>query len=60
MSADGRIIRITDEGPGLKEGGSKWGHGMGLVITRELIAKMGASMMAANRLEGGLEITITL
>ncbi|MBQ9184504.1 MAG: hypothetical protein IJ151_01365 [Bacteroidales bacterium] len=55
-----RKIYIIDEGPGLKEGVKEWGHGLGLVITRELLAKMGASMTAQNRPEGGLEITIRL
>ncbi len=55
-----RQISILDEGPGMQEGASEWGHGLGLVITRELLDKMGADMKAVNRPEGGLEITITL
>ncbi|MBP5571108.1 MAG: hypothetical protein J6X39_00325 [Bacteroidales bacterium] len=60
LSAEGRRITITDQGPGMKEGATGWGHGLGLVITRELLEKMGAKMTALNRPEGGLEITITL
>ena len=60
ISTRGRQIIITDEGPGLKEGAPGWGHGPGLVITRELLEKMGAFMDERNRPEGGLEITITL
>ena len=52
--------RATDEGPGLREGDKAWGHGLGLVITRELLDKMGAGLRMQNRPEGGLEITIDL
>ena len=52
-------ISILDEGPGMTSD-TEWGHGLGLVITRELLEKMGASMEMHNRPEGGLEITITL
>lgn len=60
LGAEGRRIRITDEGPGLKEGSTKWGHGLGLVITRELLEKLGVAISMNNRPEGGLEITIDL
>lgn len=50
---------ITDEGPGMKAE-TEWGHGLGLVITRELLEKMGARMDTHNRPGGGLEITIHL
>ena len=60
LKARGRRITIADEGPGLEEGNSHWGHGLGLVITRELLDKLGASMQMQNRPEGGLEITIDL
>lgn len=60
LKARGRDIVIVDEGPGMKEGGSGWGHGLGLVITRELLEKMGASMTPRNLPERGLEITINL
>ena len=60
LKARGREIIIVDEGPGMKEGGSGWGHGLGLVITRELLEKMGASMTPRNLPERGLEITINL
>ena len=60
LKADGRRITITDEGPGMKEGDHAWGHGLGLVITRELLDKMGAAMRHRNLPRGGLEITIDL
>ena len=44
----------------MKEGDAHWGHGLGLVITRELLDKLNASMEMRNRPEGGLEITINL
>ena len=59
LARDERIT-ITDEGPGLKEGNPQWGHGLGLVITRELLEKLGAAMEMHNRPEKGLEITIDL
>ena len=52
-------ITVTDEGPGLKAD-AEWGHGLGLVITRELLDKMGAVLEMHNRPEGGLEISIRL
>lgn len=52
-------ISIMDQGPGMKDE-TEWGHGLGLVITRELLGKMGAGMESRNRPEGGLEITIHL
>ena len=60
LQVRGERITITDRGPGLKEGNALWGHGLGLVITRELLDKLGASIQMHNRLEGGLEITIDL
>lgn len=60
LKARGTRITIADEGPGLKEGTRAWGHGLGLVITRELLEKMGASLQMENRPEGGLEIRIDL
>lgn len=60
LSARGNSIVLADEGPGLQEGDRQWGHGLGLVITRELLDKMGATMHMQNRPEGGLEITIDL
>lgn len=60
LSARARRIIITDKGPGMKDSGKQWNHGLGLVITRELLDKMGASMEFRNRPEGGLEITISL
>jgi ligand-binding sensor domain-containing protein/signal transduction histidine kinase len=60
MRAHGKRILIADEGPGLQESGAGWGHGLGLVITRELLDKLGARMEMNNRPEGGLEITIDL
>ena len=60
LSARGRRIVLADEGPGLQGDARQWGHGLGLVITRELLDKMGADMHMQNRPEGGLEITIDL
>ncbi|MBQ9410511.1 MAG: hypothetical protein IJU21_02755, partial [Bacteroidales bacterium] len=60
LRAEASKIIISDDGPGMKDAKTGWGHGLGLVITRELLDKMGASMEAQNRPEGGLEITITL
>ena len=60
LSARDRQIVITDRGPGIKENSTAWGHGLGLVITRDLLNKMGASMTPRNRPEGGLEITLNL
>ena len=51
---------IADNGPGLKEGDAHWGHGLGHMITRKLLDKLGAQMTMNNRPEGGLEITIDL
>ena len=59
LKARERTITITDEGPGKKEG-SAWGHGLGLVITHELLGKMDATMQARNLPGKGLEITIHL
>ena len=55
-----RRIVIIDNGPGMQEGNTLWGHGLGLVITRELLEKMGAGLEMTNRPEGGLQITIDL
>ena len=60
LRARGTQITITDEGPGLQQGSTGWGHGLGLTITRELLDKLGASIQMHNRPEGGLEITIDL
>lgn len=58
----GKII-IADHGPGM-DGETlrtlhRPGH-LGLVITRELLEKMGASLSARNLPEGGCEVTVTL
>jgi signal transduction histidine kinase len=60
LQARERRIIIADEGPGLKEMDKQWSHGLGLVITRELLDKLGASMKMRNRPEGGLETSIDL
>ena len=60
LHARGTTLRITDEGPGLQKGKKQFGHGLGLVITRELLDKMGATLNMQNRPHGGLEITIDL
>lgn len=59
LKAREESITITDEGPGMKED-TAWGHGLGLIITRELLEKMGATMKTRNLPEKGLEITIDL
>ncbi len=59
LNAQGTQIRITDQGPGMKAD-TEWGHGLGLVLTRELLEKMGASLSSLNLLGEGLEITIQL
>ena len=60
LRARGERITVTDEGPGLQGADAHWGHGLGLIITRELLDKLGATMQMHNRPEGGLEITIDL
>ena len=55
-----RRIVIIDNGPGLREEAPEWGHGLGLVIARELLDKLSAEMEMKNRPEGGLQITIDL
>ncbi len=55
-----RTITILDNGPGLREGATTWGHGLGLVITRELVDKLGATLHLQNRPSGGLETSIDL
>ena len=55
-----RRIVIIDNGPGLREEAPEWGHGLGLVIARELLDKLSAGMEMKNRPEGGLQITIDL
>ena len=55
-----RQIVIIDNGLGLREEAPEWGHGLGLVITRELLDKLCARMEMHNRPEGGLQITIDL
>ena len=56
-------IIISDQGPGMPadtlKALSRPGH-LGLVITRELLEKMGASLTAHNLPEGGCELTIHL
>ena len=60
LQARGKTITIADNGPGLRESDPGWGHGLGLVITRELIGKLKARIEMHNRPEGGLKITIDL
>ena len=55
-----RQIVIIDNGLGLQEEAPEWGHGLGLVIARELLDKLSAGMEMKNRPEGGLQITIDL
>ena len=60
LKARGKRITIADEGPGIQKENASWGHGLGLVITRELLDKLGATIDMHNRPERGLEITIDL
>ena len=60
LKARGKQIFIMDKGPGIKDASVGYGHGLGLVITRELLEKMGATMEARNLPEGGLEIMLNL
>ena len=60
LQAREKRITLADEGPGLQDSEAQWGHGLGLVITRELLDKLGAAMQMHNRPEKGLEITIDL
>ena len=60
LQARGKRITIADNGPGIHDDDAHWGHGLGLVITSELLDKLGASIDMHNRPEGGLEITIDL
>lgn len=60
LRARGKQITISDEGPGLQEGNPHWGHGLGLVVTRELLDKLGATMQMSQRPEGGLELSVNL
>ena len=55
-----RQIVIIDNGLGLREEAPEWGHGLGLVIARELLDKLSARMEMKNRPEGGLQTTIDL
>lgn len=55
-----RQIVIIDNGLGLREEAPEWGHGLGLVIARELLDKLSARMEMKNRPEGGLQTTINL
>ena len=61
-ASHGRIV-ITDRGPGMDPETlrtlSRPGH-LGLMITRELLDKLGGSLSARNLPEGGCEVTIHL
>ena len=63
LLASAEAIVISDRGPGMDAGTlqtlSRPGH-LGLVITRELLEKLGASLSARNLPDGGCEITIHL
>lgn len=63
IKAVGCDISISDQGPGMDEETmkslSRPGH-LGLVITRELLDKLGASLQARNLPGGGCEMTIHL
>ena len=63
LTADSSRIVVSDKGPGMDpetlQKLSRPGH-LGLLITRELLDKLGASLSARNLPEGGCEITIHL
>ena len=63
VQASADHITVSDKGPGMPQevlqSLSRPGH-LGLVITRELLEKLGATLSARNLPEGGCEITIHL
>ena len=62
VEVSGRCISVIDQGPGMDQAVvnslSKPGH-LGLVITKELLDKLGCSLSALNLPEGGCQMTIT-
>ena len=62
ITASGRALSFRDQGPGMDQAVvnslSKPGH-LGLVITKELLDKLGCSLSAQNLPEGGCQMTIT-
>ncbi|MBD3617257.1 MAG: cyclic nucleotide-binding domain-containing protein [Gracilimonas sp.] len=68
-------VKISDSGPGIpdeimphifepnfttKNQGAKFGLGLGLAISNEIILQAGGSITAENRKQGGAEFTVTL
>lgn len=68
-------VKISDNGPGIplevmphifepnfttKNQGAKFGLGLGLAISHEIILQLGGTIMAENKKSGGAEFTVTL
>ncbi len=72
ITVDGRILTVTDAGPGYPEyllttgpqrfrtEGTNKGHGLGLTIAAGQARTLGATLAFRNREEGGAEARITL
>jgi signal transduction histidine kinase len=53
-------ITVTDEGPGLRRGGSTAGAGMGLAVSARLLAGHGGTLKLASPSRGGCTAEIRL
>jgi two-component system sensor histidine kinase KdpD len=69
-------VSVSDHGPGVppdeidrifesfyrsaQTSGTSPGHGLGLTVCRRLVEKMGGTIGAVNRPEGGLRVTFTM
>lgn len=75
VTAEGALrIRVTDQGPGFSdqalarlfqyaarpEGAAKPGHGLGMHISKTMTGRLGGTIRATNRPEGGAEVTLDL
>ncbi|MFE2852140.1 ATP-binding protein [Streptomyces lavendulae] len=67
--ADGLLLRVADNGPGLPEGvdvfrrgwsGKGEGRGLGLALVRQVAHRHGGAVDAASGRAGGAEFTVTL